>query len=192
METDPDITTPLYITGLVLGAALLATCQMIDVCAGCRERAARKRWPSLKPWAVRLRFGAEPALPGGGGDGVTLLSPGFYLGRVLTTEPLSVLPLTVAWLAALVHEWNVALWATGGGVAWRVFYDGVFGLAQVPSPLRVRTLGLKVLFLIGAGAWVGSLLYFAWYLLWGVLFLVAMGAAGGAGQPRSTYRRRRW
>ena len=55
-----------------------------------------------------------------------------------------IIPVTLAWLALLLHEPAYAAGLASFGLLWRVAYDHLIGLAAMPPDERRKTILLKL------------------------------------------------
>lgn len=126
------------------------------------------------PIGGRICMGHHPLLSFGRTASGRFWNPKFLLSVVLWKEPLSVIPGTVAWIAALL---GAPFWAAVLGVfaiAWRVVWECSIAPRTAPYSAMIRRVSPKIVWLIATNIWLASLATL------GALLVVAMVIAVAA------------
>lgn len=177
---------PLFVTGAVTSFAMLTVLRLADYAAAAAETRTiydRTRGLNVARPAARIRFGRHPIL-GEISGGRGLLNPAFLLTTVLVREPMSILPMSYAWLEMVLGDLQTGIIVAAVALLWRLCFDLFTMPAEIPPHLRRITVGLKLLWVVTTGVWLATVFITFVCAVFVLMALAAFAASGGRKRRR--------
>lgn len=178
--------SPLYLSGCAASLVTLGVIRWADLRAQQRGSVScfdPIRQLHTRPWQVRVLVGGEPLLDRGQPFTSRLISPKFLFSNVVLVEPFSIVPPAVAWLCVLLREPILGAKIIAGAILWRVLADWLCMPVAWPGRHKVKTLALKITWLVVTGIFNASITVLA-LAAWLVVLIVIAFLLSGAGKAR--------